>query len=75
VGALAENGAWPVPGQLSAVTVHPDHPVEHQVQIRTHLALLNERIAGLKGGEAGLAGAVHKPHRQDPLKRALHCGN
>jgi len=54
VGALAENGARSVLGRLSAVTVHTDHPVEHQVQVRASLALPNEGIAGPEGGEGWL---------------------
>ena len=64
MGPFAEQRARPVLGERFAVPVHPDHPVQDQVDVGSLLALPDQRRPGGHPADDRPGAAVHQLHRQ-----------
>ncbi len=75
VGPLAEHRPGTVLGQLLAVPLHPDDPVQHQVDRGSRLALADQRVARPGPADHRLGRAVHELHGQRPFQGGLDRGD
>src|SRR5579872_3743651 len=73
-GALAVEGAGAVLGDALAVDLDAHHPVEHEEQVSSRLALVGEGGPRLEVADGRLLAAPHHRNRELTLERRLDLG-